>query len=197
MPTFKESKTCLNLMKAFAGESQARNRYTYYAGKAKKQGFEQIANIFTETADNEKEHAKVFQGLLITHGMLGEGITLNDATYPVAFTDDTLQNLQFAASGEKEEWSELYPMFAKTAEEEGYPDVAAAFKMIALVEKHHEERYAKLAQNVKEHAVFKKDGKVFWKCLNCGYVFENIEAPPQCPVCKHPQAYFEVLTENY
>jgi len=197
MADFKKSQTAQNLMKAFAGESQARNRYTYYAGKAKKQGFEQIASIFTETAENEKEHAKIFQGKLIEHGMLGEGITLNDATYPVAFSDDTLQNLQFAASGEKEEWTELYPQFANTAREEGFPDVATCFEMIAKIEKHHEERYQKLAKNVKENAVFRKDGKVYWKCLNCGYIFENIEAPPQCPVCKHPKAYFEVLAENY
>jgi len=197
MADFKDTKTAVNLMKAFAGESQARNRYTYYAGKAVKQGFMQIAAIFTETAENEKEHAKIFQGKLIEHGMLGEAIVLNDAAYPVAFTDDTLKNLEFAAAGEKEEWSELYPQFAKTAEEEGYKDIAACFNMIAKIEAHHEARYKKLAQNVKEHTVFKKDGKVYWICRNCGFTFENIEAPEQCPVCKHPKAYFEVLSENY
>ena len=197
MSDFKKSKTALNLMKAFAGESQARSRYTYYAKVARKQGFLQIANIFMETAENELEHAKVFYKKLIEHGMEGETITLNDAAYPVALSQDTFINLEYAAGGEHEEWTELYPNFAKIAEEEGYHDVATAFKLIAKVEEKHEIRYSKLAQNVKEHKVFKKDGKVYWKCLNCGFVTENIEAPEECPACKHPRAYFEVWMENY
>lgn len=197
MSDFKNSQTAQNLMKAFAGESQARNRYTYYAGVAKKQGFLQIANIFIETAENEKEHAKVFFKKLLEHGLNEEVIILNDAGYPVALSEETFKNLEYAANGENEEWTELYPAFAEMAEKEGYKDVAVAFKMIAKVEEQHENRYRKLAQNVKEHEVFKKDGKVFWKCLNCGYITENIEAPEKCPACLHPQSYFEIHMENY
>jgi len=197
MSDFKNSQTAQNLMKAFAGESQARNRYTYYAGVAKKQGFLQIANIFLETAENEKEHAKVFFKKLLEHGMNEEVVILNDAGYPVALTDDTFKNLNYAASGENEEWTLLYPSFADTAEKEGYKDVAVAFRMIAKVEEQHELRYRNLAKNVSEHQVFKKDGKVFWKCLNCGYVTENIEAPDKCPACQHPQSYFEIHVKNY
>jgi len=197
MSEFKNSQTALNLMKAFAGESQARMRYTYYASVAKKQGFLQIANIFIETAENEKEHAKVFFKKLLEHGMNEEVIVLNDAGYPVALSDDTFKNLEYAAAGEKEEWTELYPMFADTAEKEGYKDVAVAFRVIAKVEEQHELRYATLAKNVKEHQVFKKDGKVFWKCINCGYITENIEAPEKCPACQHPQTYFEIHIKNY
>ncbi|MCL1826574.1 MAG: rubrerythrin family protein [Candidatus Cloacimonetes bacterium] len=197
MSNFKNSKTALNLMKAFAGESQARNRYTYYASVADKQGFLQIANIFLETAENEKEHAKLFYKKLLEYGLDGEAIVLNDAGYPVALSEETLQNLEYAAGGEKEECETIYPAFAKTAEEEGFKDVAILFKLIAAVEAKHQARYQKLAQNVKEHKVFKKDGKVFWKCLNCGYIVENIEAPELCPACKHPKKYFEVTTENY
>ena len=197
MSEFKNSKTALNLMKAFAGESQARNRYTYYAKVATKQGYLQIANIFTETAENEREHAKLFLKRLLENGMEGQAITLNDAAYPVAFSDDTLKNLEYAAGGELEEWEILYPEFARIAEEEGYKEIATTFKMIAKVEKEHETRYRKLAKNVKEHSVFKKNGKVFWKCLNCGYITENIEAPDECPACKHPRAYFEIHLENY
>ncbi len=197
MSDFKNSKTALNLMKAFAGESQARMRYTYYAKVATKQGFLQIANIFMETAENEKEHAKVFFKKLLENGMNEEMIVLNDAAYPVALSDETFKNLQYAANGEQEEWTDLYPQFAKTAEEEGYKDIATAFKMIAKVEERHEARFRKLAKNVTEHTVFKKDGKVFWKCLNCGYITENIEAPEECPACKHPQKYFEQWCENY
>ena len=197
MSDFKNSKTALNLMKAFAGESQARMRYTYYAKVATKQGFLQIANIFLETAENEKEHAKLFYKKLLAYGLDGEAIVLNDAAYPIALSEETLKNLEYAAAGEKEEWSDLYPAFAKTAEEEGYKDVATLFKLIALVEAKHEARYSKLAQNVKEHKVFKKDGKVFWKCLNCGFITENIEAPETCQACQHPKMYFEVSVENY
>jgi len=197
MSDFKNSQTAQNLMKAFAGESQARNRYTYYAGVAKKQGFLQIANIFLETAENEKEHAKVFFKKLLEHGMNEEVVILNDAGYPVALTDDTFKNLNYAASGENEEWTLLYPSFADTAEKEGYKDVAVAFRMIAKVEEQHELRYRNLAKNVSEHQVFKKDGKVFWKCQNCGYITENIEAPDKCPACQHPQSYFEIHVKNY
>ncbi|HPK41408.1 MAG TPA: rubrerythrin family protein [Candidatus Cloacimonadota bacterium] len=197
MSEFKNSKTAQNLMKAFAGESQARTRYTYYASAAKKEGFLQIANIFLETAENEKEHAKVFYKKLLEYGMEDEMIVLNDAAYPVALSKDTFKNLESAANGENEEWAELYPSFAKDADEEGYKDVAAAFRIIAKVEEKHEYRYRKLAKNVKEHEVFKKDGKVFWKCLNCGYITENIEAPEVCPACKHDRKYFEIHIENY
>jgi len=193
---FKDSKSCENLMKAFAGESQARTRYTYYASKAKKEGFLQISEIFLETAENEKEHAKVFLKQLLANGMEGEGIEIT-AMYPAALNSSTLVNLKYAADGEQEEWTELYPAFAATADEEGYPEVAKAFKLIALVEKRHEARYRKLWENVNSHEVFKKDGKVFWKCINCGHILESIEAPELCPVCDHGQKYFEVWTENY
>ena len=197
MSDFKNSKTALNLMKAFAGESQARMRYTYYAKVAKKQGYKQIANIFKETADNEKEHAKLFYKKLLEHGMNEEVIILNGAGYPVALSDETLKNLQYAANGEKEEWTELYPQFAAVADEEGYKDVAAVFRLIAKVEEKHEKRYSKLAQNIKDDTVFKKSSKVGWKCLNCGFVVDNDHAPDECPACKHPKDYFEVLAENY
>ena len=197
MAEFKGTKTALNLMRAFAGESQARNRYTYYSSVAKKQGFVQISEIFLETAENEKEHAKLFYKKLLEHGMLGENITLVDTAYPVALAEDTLKNLEYSSNGELEEWSVVYPRFAKEAEEEGFNDVAVLFKLIANAEEAHEKRYKKLAKNVKENTVFKKDGKIFWKCINCGYVFENIEAPDLCPACHHPKAYFEVLSENY
>lgn len=197
MSDFKNSQTALNLMKAFAGESQARMRYTYYAGVAKKQGFLQIADIFLETAENEKEHAKLFYKKLLEHGMNEEVIELNGAGYPVALSEDTFKNLKYAAGGEHEEWTEIYPMFADIAEKEGYKDVAVTFKMIAKVEESHENRYNKLAKNVEEHQVFKKDGKVFWKCRNCGYITENIEAPEKCPACLHAKEYFEIFVENY
>ena len=197
MSNFKETKTALNLMKAFAGESQARMRYTYYAKVANKQGYHQIANIFIETADNEKEHAKLFYKKLLEHGMNEEVIILNDAGYPVALSEDTMKNLSYAAAGEKEEWSDLYPHFAATAEQEGYPDVATVFKLIAKVEEKHEKRYSKLLQNIKDNTVFNKNEKVAWKCLNCGFVTENNAAPDECPACKHAKAYFELLAENY
>jgi len=192
---FKGSRTAENLMKAFAGESQARNRYTYYASVARKEGFRQIEAIFMETAENEKEHAKIFMKQLLKNGMNEEVIEIN-AGYPVGYST-TLNNLEYAANGEKEEWEELYPAFAKVAKEEGFADVARAFELVALVEKKHEERYRKLWNNVKDHTVFKKEGKVFWKCLNCGHIVESIEAPEICVVCDHPQAYFEVCVENY
>jgi rubrerythrin len=193
---FKNSKTAENLMKAFAGESQARMRYNYYAKTATKEGFLQIAELFMETADNEKEHAKLFLKQLLKNGMEGEGINI-DATYPAALADNTLKNLEYAAMGENEEWTELYPTFAQVAMEEGFKEVANTFKMVALVEKRHEERYLKLMNNVKNHEVFKKDGKVFWKCRNCGHITETVEAPETCPVCLHGQKYFELWAENY
>ncbi len=197
MKSLKGTKTAENLLKAFAGESQARNRYTFYASVADKEGFKQIKNIFIETADNEKEHAKRFYKLLVA-GLDGElptaiGIT---ADFPVAL-GTTLENLKAAAAGENEEWSDLYPEFAKVADEEGFPEIATTFRMIAKVEKHHEERYKKLADNVANGLVFKKNEKVVWKCGNCGYIHEGNEAPEKCPACAHPQSYFELNTEPY
>lgn len=197
MRSLKGTKTSENLLKAFAGESQARNRYTFYASVADKEGYKQIKNIFTETADNEKEHAKRFYKLLL-EGLQGElpaAIEIN-AAFPVA-QGTTLDNLTAAANGENEEWSELYPEFAQVAAEEGFSEIASVFKMIASVEKHHEERYKKLAENIANGTVFKKDEKVLWKCGNCGYVHEGAEAPDKCPACAHPQAYFELLVEAY
>lgn len=192
---FKNSKTAENLMKAFAGESQARMRYNYYASVARKEGFRQIEEIFTETADNEKEHAKLFMKQLIKNGINQEVIEIN-AGYPVCYKD-TLTNLACAANGENEEWTDLYPTFAKVAEEEGFKEVAKTFRNVALVEKRHEDRYRKLWNNVKNHEVFKKDGKVFWKCRNCGHIMECIVAPKICPVCEHTQEHFEIWLENY
>lgn len=193
----KGTKTAENLLKAFAGESQARNRYTFYASIADKEGFKQIKNIFIETAENEKVHAKRFYKLLLEgfQGELPTAIEIN-AAYPVAQAT-TLDNLKAAASGENEEWSELYPAFARVAEEEGFPEVSAAFKMIAAVEKRHEARYIKLAENVSNDTVFKKNDKVLWKCNVCGYVHEGNSAPEKCPACLHPQAHFEVFVETY
>ena len=197
MKSLKGTRTAENLLKAFAGESQARNRYTFYSSVADKEGFKQIKNIFIETADNKKEHAKRFYKFLLEG--LKDGLPTSveiNAAYPVA-QGTTLENLGAAAGGENEEWSELYPSFAKVADEEGFPEVAAAFKMIATVEKHHEERYRKLADNIKTDTVFKKSGKKRWKCENCGYIHEGESAPEKCPACVHPQAYFEVFIEAY
>lgn len=196
MKSLKNSKTSENLLKAFAGESQARNRYTYYASQAKKEGYLQISKIFTETANNEKEHAKVFFKFLKEDPELNGNPIEITSEYPVAL-GDTAFNLQAAASGENEEWSILYPEFAKVAKEEGYPEVAASFIKIAEVEKHHEERYKKLLENVKSESVFKKEEKTYWKCDNCGYIHEGTGAPEVCPACKHPKSYFELLVENY
>lgn len=195
MKSLKNSKTAENLMKSFAGECQARTRYTYYAGTAKKQGFVQIANLFMETAEQEKEHAKKFHKLLAAD-LNGEAIEIT-SSFPVALYDDTLKNLKAAAAGEHEEWTEGYPEFAKVAEEEGYPAIAAIFKKIAEVEKRHEIRYNKLIENIENDKVFKKDEVVLWKCTNCGYIYEGKEAPKACPACAHPQSYFEVFVENY
>lgn len=197
--SFKETRTAENLMKSFAGESQARMRYEYAAKTAKKEGFEQIANIFIETALNEKEHAKVFFRHLLKNGMEAAPVSIM-ATYPVAWGEGegaTLRNLQYAAEGEKEEWTELYPMFADIAEEEGYKEIAASWRLVAKVEKEHEKRFRKLYDNVKNLKVFVKDEKMFWKCLNCGHIHEGTTAPSKCPVCDHPQSYFEIHLETY
>ena len=176
----KGSRTEANLMAAFAGESQARNKYTYYASKAKKDGYEQIAAIFEETALNEKEHAKIWFKLL--HG--GEVPT-------------TMDNLADAANGENYEWTDMYPEFAKVAKEEGFDRIAYLFEAVGAIEKEHEERYKKLLENVKDGLVFSKDGDKIWKCRNCGHICIGKEAPQVCPVCNHPQSYFEVKADNY
>jgi rubrerythrin len=197
MKNLKGTKTSENLLKAFAGESQARNRYTFFASVANKEGLRHIEGIFLETADNEKEHAKKFYKLLLEglKDSLPTGIEIN-AMYPVA-QGTTLDNLKAAAEGENEEWTKLYPAFAEVASIEGFPEVAAAFKLISKIEEKHEERYNKLAKNIIEGKVFKKDEKVQWKCRNCGYIHEGVSALDICPACQHPQAHFEVHIENY
>lgn len=195
MKTLKGTKTAENLMKSFAGECQARTRYTYYASIAKKQGYVQISNIFMETAEQEKEHAKKFYKYL-KEDFVDEMIEIN-AAFPVSFHEDTMKNLKAAAAGENEEWTELYPEFAKIAREEGFEAIAITFERISEVEKRHEARYNKLAKNIEEGKVFKKDEKVLWKCLNCGHIHEGEEAPKVCPTCVHPQGYFEVFVETY
>lgn len=197
MKDLKGTKTAENLLKSFAGESQARNRYTFYASIADKEGYKQIKKIFLETADNEKEHAKRFYKLLL-EGLRNElpaTVEIN-AMYPVA-QGNTLENLIAAADGEKEEWSDLYQDFAKVANDEGFPEVAVVFEKIGSVEKHHEARYRKLAENIKNEQVFRKDKVTTWICGNCGYVHEGVSAVDECPACAHPQAHFEVLVENY
>lgn len=191
MPSLKGTKTEKNLLAAFAGESQARNRYTYAAGVARKEGFRQIEALFLETADNEREHAKVF----FKH--LEGGMVEITASYPAGVIGTTFDNLEAAAAGENEEWTELYPKFAEIAKEEGFPAIAASFIMIARVEKEHEARFRKLAENVKNEKVFKKDAPVRWKCRNCGYVHEGTEPPALCPACKHKTEHFEVKESNY
>ncbi len=189
--SIKGTKTEQNLLKAFAGESQARNRYTYAAGVAKKEGYEQISWFFLDTADNEKEHAKRFFKYL-------EGGDLEiTATYPAGKTGTTAENLAHAAAGENEEWTKLYPEFAKVAEAEGFPEVAATFRMVSVAEKGHEARYRQLLANIEAGQVFKKAGSVQWRCRNCGYLHEGAEAPDKCPACVHPQAHFELKAENY
>lgn len=189
--SIKGTKTEQNLLKSFAGESQARNRYNYFASAAKKEGFVQISNIFTETADNEKEHAKVF------FKYLEGGAVEITAAYPAGVISDTKANLEAAADGEKEEWGQLYPDFAKVAREEGFDEIAKSFEEIAKVEKFHETRYRKLINNVVNQKVFKKDAEVSWHCANCGYVAQGKEAPQVCPACKHPQAHYQLLAQNY
>lgn len=191
MTSLAGSKTEQNLLKAFAGESQARMRYDYFAKQAKKEGLEQISAIFSETAENEYEHAKRFFSFL--EGRMVE-IT---ATYPAGKIGTTLENLEAAANGENEEWTELYPEFAKIAEEEGFKEVAQTFKLIARVEEEHETRYRTLFTNLEEGKVFKREDKVIWKCRKCGFIHEGRVAPKQCPACKHDQAYFEIQATNY
>jgi rubrerythrin len=187
----KGSKTEKNLLTAFAGESQARNRYTYFAGQARKENLVQISLIFEETANQEKEHAKRF------FKFLEGGDATVQAAFPAGKIGTTLENLKAAAAGEMYEWGTMYPDFAKTAEQEGFADVAAAFRHIAIAEKQHEKRYKDLAANIETGRVFKRGNKVVWRCLNCGYLHEGTEAPTQCPACAHPQAYFELLGENW
>lgn len=197
MKSLKGTKTAENLLKSFAGESQARNRYTYYASVADAEGYKQIKNIFIETADNEKEHAKRFYKFLL-QGLQSDLPAMIEisAGFPVA-QGNTLDNLKAAAGGEKEEWADLYPAFAKVAEEEGFPEIAIAFTLIASAERRHETRYNKLAENIQTGKVFRRQGDILWKCGNCGYVHERAEAPEECPACVHPQSYFEVFTEAY
>ena len=187
----KGTQTEKNLLKAFAGESQARNRYTFFASVARKEGYEQIANIFAETAGNEKEHAEIF------FKYLEGGDVEIEAAYPAGIIGDTKTNLNAAADGEKMEWSKIYADFEKTARKEGFAKIAKSFKEIADVEEFHEKRYRKLAKNIANGEVFKKKTVVKWHCANCGYIHEGTEAPKECPACKHPQAYYELLAENY
>ncbi len=191
MGQLKGSQTEKNLLTAFAGESQARNRYTYFASQAKKEGYEQMAFIFEETANQEKEHAKrLFK-------FLEGGEAQVSATFPAGKIGTTLENLKAAAAGERYEHSEMYPGFAKVAREEGFDTIAAVFEAIAVAEKQHEKRYNDLAANIEAGRVFKRDEEVVWRCRNCGYLHVGTEAPQQCPACTHPQAYFELLGENY
>lgn len=189
--SIKGTETEKNLLKAFAGESQARSRYTFFAKQAKKEGFEQIANIFMETAEQEKEHAKRFFSYLE-----GGDVEITVA-YPAGKVGTTAENLKAAAMGENEEWSELYPAFAEVANNEGFKEIATCFKMIARVEVEHEKRYNRLLANVETEKVFEKDEKILWKCTNCGYVHEGSKAPEKCPACLHPKAYFQMKEENF
>ncbi len=191
MDRLKGTETEKNLLKAFAGESQARNRYTYFTSQARKEGYEQIAAIFEETANQEKEHAKrLFK-------FLEGGEVEITAAFPAGVIGTTLENLKAAAGGEHYEHTEMYPSFAKIADAEGFNDIAAVFRAIATAEKQHEKRYLALAENLEKGTVFKKETKVVWRCRNCGYIYEGMEAPKACPACAHPQAYFELLGENY
>ncbi|MFA4984517.1 MAG: ferritin family protein [Candidatus Omnitrophota bacterium] len=189
--TIRGTRTEKNLLAAFAGESQARNRYTYFASIAKKEGFQQISDIFIETAENEKEHAKVF------FKFLEGGDVEITASYPAGQLQDTKANLEAAAAGENLEWTAIYSDFSKTAKDEGFPEIARAFEQVSKVEKFHEARYRKLISNIAAGEVFKKKAPVKWHCINCGYVIESAEAPRECPACKHPQSFYEVLAENY
>jgi len=191
MPSLKGSQTEKNLLGSFAGESQARNRYTFFASQAKKDAYVQIADIFTETADQEKEHAKRFFKLL-------EGGEVEIvAAFPAGVVGSTLDNLKASAAGEHHEWSELYPGFAKVAREEGFEAAAIVWEMVSIAEKQHEKRYAELAGNIEADRVFKRDQSVVWRCRNCGYLHEGMAAPEMCPACAHPQAHFELLGENW
>lgn len=189
--SLKGTQTEQNLLKSFAGESQARLRYEFFAKAAKKEGYEQISAIFMETSLQEKEHAKRF------FKFLEGGMTEITATFPAGVIGTTAENLKAAAEGENEEWTELYPHFAEVAKEEGFMEIATAFRMISKVEAEHERRYLKLLQNISEDKVFLKDGKVWWKCINCGYVYESAKALENCPACLHPKAYMQVREDNY
>ncbi len=191
MKSLKGTKTEKNLLCAFAGESQARNRYTFFASVAKKEGYEQISAIFLETADNEKEHAKKF------FKFLEGGMLEIKASFPAGVIGTTLENLKASAEGENEEWKVLYPEFARIAKEEGFDEIAKCFKEISVSEKAHEKRYLALLKNLKSKKVFEKDEVVEWKCRNCGYVHKGKSAPKSCPACQHPQAYFQVKENNY
>lgn len=191
MKSLKGTRTEKNLLTAFAGESQARNRYTYFASVARKEGYEQIAAIFLDTADNEKEHAKrLFK-------FLEGGMVEISASYPAGVIGTTPENLKEAASGENYEWTNMYPEFAKIADEEGFPEIAAVMRAIARAEQGHEKRYLKLMENVKNGKVFVRDTRVIWRCRNCGYIHEGKDAPERCPACDHPRAFFELFAENY
>lgn len=189
--SIKGTQTEVNLLKSFAGESQARSRYTFFASTAKKEGYEQIAGVFTETAEQEKEHAKRF------FKFLEGGAVEITAAYPAGVIATTKENLAAAADGENEEWSELYPKFAEVADKEGFPQIAVAFRMIAKVEAEHEKRYRKLLANIENGQVFEKEEEIYWQCRNCGFVFKGKKAPEKCPACLHPQAYFEPMKNNY
>ena len=191
MASLKGSSTEKNLLTAFAGESQARNRYTYFASKARKEGFVQIADIFEETANQEKEHAKRF------FKFLEGGDVEVTAAFPAGVIGSTAENLKAAAGGEHYEWESMYPEFAATAREEGFENIAKVFEAVAVAEKQHENRYLGLLANVEGGTVFKKKEKVVWRCRNCGYLHEGVEAPDSCPACAHPQAHFELLAENW
>lgn len=189
--SIKGTRTEQNLLKSFAGESQARSRYVFFASKAKKEGYEQIAGVFMETAEQEKEHAERF------FKFLEGGMVEITASYPAGVIGTTMENLAAAAAGENEEWADLYPEFAQIAEEEGFKQIAVAFRMIATVEAQHEKRYRKLLANLEAGQVFEKDEAILWQCRNCGFVFEGKKAPQKCPACEHPQAYFEPMKQNY
>ncbi len=191
MARLKGTKTEKNILTAFAGESQARNRYTYFAAQAKKEGYVQISSIFEETADQEKEHAKrLFK-------MLEGGEVMIEGAFPAGVIGTTVENLKEAAAGENHEHTDMYPSFAKVAREEGFNDIADIFEAIAVAEKQHEKRYLDLMRNIENGQVFKRGGTVVWRCRNCGYLHEGTEAPGTCPACAHPQAHFELLGENY
>lgn len=191
MKSVKGTRTERNLLTAFAGESQARNRYSYFASQAKKDGYEQIAAAFLETADNEKEHAKMFFKLLD-----GGEVEIN-AAFPAGVIADTMANLEAAAAGENYEHTKMYPEFAAIADEDGFPDIAAVFRAVAVAETEHEKRYLAFRENIEKGRVFKREDVVKWKCRNCGYIHEGTGAPEKCPACAHPQAHFELLAENW
>jgi len=191
MKSLKGTRTEKNLLTAFAGESQARNRYTFFASRARKEGYEQIGGIFLETADNEKEHAERF------FKFLEGGEVKIEASFPAGVIGSTRENLKAAASGENYEHTKMYPEFARIAEEEGFLEIASVFKAVAVAEKQHEKRYLSLLENIEKDRVFKREEVVRWKCRNCGYIHEGKEAPEECPSCAHPRAYFELLCENW